>query len=71
MTEHLHHWRIDTPNGPTSSGRCSCGLTRDDFGNSEESVAALNGRKGRGNWGANASGGTTTKGTGRHRNGHR
>ena len=29
-TRHVHHWIIDSPNGPTSEGRCkSCGAEKD------------------------------------------
>ena len=32
--DHMHHWIIDQPNGPTSIGTCkSCGLTQ-EFKNS-------------------------------------
>ena len=36
---HVHHWRIDTPNGPVSEGRCRCG-TRRTFRNSYDALAA-------------------------------
>lgn len=26
---HAHHWRIETPNGPTSPGVCACGEQRE------------------------------------------
>jgi len=26
---HAHHWFLDTPNGPTSIGRCSCGAVQE------------------------------------------
>lgn len=29
MTAHAHRWRIETPNGPTSTGRCECGAERE------------------------------------------
>ena len=32
--EHHHHWVVDSPNGPTSTGRCACGETR-EFVNAE------------------------------------
>lgn len=25
---HVHHWRIDTPDGPESAGTCECGAMR-------------------------------------------
>ena len=25
---HIHHWRIDSPTGPMSEGRCECGEAR-------------------------------------------
>ena len=28
MVGHAHHRRLDEPNGPTSIGRCDCGLVR-------------------------------------------
>lgn len=34
MTEHVHHWRIDPPNGARSQGRCDCGAER-SFANTE------------------------------------
>lgn len=37
---HVHRWRIDTPNGPTSRGACACGAER-LFGNSEEQAVAF------------------------------
>ena len=30
---HVHHWKVDTPNGEESVGRCKCGAER-TFGNS-------------------------------------
>ena len=28
QTAHVHHWRIDTPNGPTVAASCPCGADR-------------------------------------------
>lgn len=28
-TIHVHHWRLDSPNGPTVQGVCGCGDTRE------------------------------------------
>ncbi len=25
---HVHHWRLEPPNGPTAMGRCACGAAR-------------------------------------------
>ena len=34
MTErHVHHWTVESPNGPTSIGTCECGEER-EFENS-------------------------------------
>ena len=30
---HVHHWQIDSPQGPTSTGRCKCGAEK-EFRNS-------------------------------------
>jgi hypothetical protein len=32
---HVHRFRVDPPDGPTSTGRCDCGETR-DFRNSAD-----------------------------------
>ena len=35
----LHHWRIESPNGPTSMGRCKhCGAERHFPNSSEDSI---------------------------------
>lgn len=28
--EHVHHWKMESPNGPIVPGRCDCGATRED-----------------------------------------
>lgn len=28
--EHVHHWKMEPPNGPVIHGRCDCGATRED-----------------------------------------
>ena len=33
-TAHVHHWRLEPPNGPTSVGHCACGESR-VFANTE------------------------------------
>lgn len=41
MVNHVHHWKIDIPNGPTSDGVCKgCGETRTfwNYGESTESL---------------------------------
>ena len=36
-----HHWRLETPNGPTSTGTCKlCGASR-EFQNSEDGISSL------------------------------
>jgi hypothetical protein len=37
-TTHTHHWILDTPNGPTSTGRCDCGAAK-EFRNSHDDDA--------------------------------
>lgn len=44
---HKHHWLVDPPNGPTSSGRCSCGSVQ-EFRNSREEEAPPPGERRRG-----------------------
>lgn len=34
---HVHRWRIETPNGPTSLATCACGVQR-KFRNGEPEV---------------------------------
>jgi len=44
-----HHWVIDPPNGPTSSGNCKlCGLKRRFPNSSEDSI--WDGAEGRSRW---------------------
>ena len=44
-----HHWVIDPPNGPTSSGHCKlCGQARKFPNSSEDSI--WNGAEGRSRW---------------------
>lgn len=33
VTPHVHRWLVESPNGPTSVGRCECGAER-EFTNS-------------------------------------
>jgi len=33
MTDHVHHWKLESPNGETSIGECACGAQR-EFHNS-------------------------------------
>jgi hypothetical protein len=41
---HKHHWIIDTPNGPTSGGRCDCGVVQ-EFRNSRDEEGAKEARR--------------------------
>lgn len=36
--QHIHHWTIEAPNGPFSTGSCSCGETREFRNSSEDSI---------------------------------
>ena len=27
--KHIHSWQVDSPDGPTSTGRCACGAERE------------------------------------------
>ena len=41
MTEHKHHWKLPTPDGPTAPGVCKvCGTTREFYNTAEAAEAA-------------------------------
>ena len=36
--QHIHTWRIESPNGPVSTGTCVCGETKQFSNSSEDSI---------------------------------
>lgn len=36
--QHIHHWVVESPNGPFSIGTCSCGETKEFRNSSEDSI---------------------------------
>lgn len=36
--QHIHHWVLESPNGPFSIGTCSCGETKEFRNSSEDSI---------------------------------
>ena len=39
--DHIHHWKVDPPQGPKSWGECRCGSRR-QFANSYEKAPTFN-----------------------------
>ncbi len=36
--QHIHHWVVESPNGPFSIGTCTCGETKEFRNSSEDSI---------------------------------
>lgn len=36
--QHIHHWVVESPNGPFSIGTCSCGESKEFRNSSEDSI---------------------------------